>query len=65
MIASRMLLIVSTVSGSEVGLVFSLLPRVGVRELGGLGVRGCSDSLPNVLRAFSETSRTTSKASDN
>lgn len=57
-IVSRMLLIVSMVSCSEGVLPFSLLLGVGVRVLGRLGVRGCSDSLPKVLRAFSETSQT-------
>lgn len=53
-IVSRMLLIVSMVSCSEVVLLFSLLSKVGVRKLGELGVPGCCDSVPKVLRAFSE-----------
>lgn len=58
MIVSRMLLIVSMVSCSEVVLLFSLLSSVGVKKLGcGLGVPGCCDSLPKVLRAFSENER--------
>lgn len=53
-IVSSMLFIVSLVSRGEVVLLFSLLSKVGVRKLGGVGVPPCCDSLPKVLRAFSE-----------
>lgn len=55
-IVSRMLLIVSIVSGGEAVLLFSLLrwPWLGVLDW--LTVGCWSDSLPNVMSAFPETS---------
>lgn len=52
-IVSRMFLIVSMVSGGEVVLEFSLLLWLGVLDW--LRVGCWSGSLPNVMRAFSET----------
>lgn len=50
-----MLLIVSVFSCGETVLLFSLLLRLGLGVLDGLSISCCSDSLPNITRAFSET----------